>query len=113
MNPNNVHHHSAGQTCGLVGASGNAGSAIAQAIFFTPQTMSTQDAFKWMVSPASHNLLSMHITGETELVMIHCCAGSDGHRNCMLSTVAVVPAMGRDSIPRKKRSHRRGLLFLR
>ena len=39
-----------GAVCGFIGAGGNAGSAIAQAIFFTPGTLSTQDAFKWMVS---------------------------------------------------------------
>jgi len=37
-----------GIVCGMVGAGGNAGSAIAQAIFFTPAVLSTQDAFKWM-----------------------------------------------------------------
>jgi NNP family nitrate/nitrite transporter-like MFS transporter len=37
-----------GVVCGMVGAGGNAGSAIAQAIFFTPAVLSVQDAFKWM-----------------------------------------------------------------
>jgi NNP family nitrate/nitrite transporter-like MFS transporter len=43
-----VSHRALGIVCGIVGAGGNAGSAIAQAIFFTPATLSVPDAFKWM-----------------------------------------------------------------
>jgi NNP family nitrate/nitrite transporter-like MFS transporter len=43
-----VSQRSLGIVCGMVGAGGNAGSAIAQAIFFTPQSLQTYEAFKWM-----------------------------------------------------------------
>lgn len=43
-----ISHRALGIVCGMVGAGGNAGSAIAQAIFFTPATLSVPDAFKWM-----------------------------------------------------------------
>lgn len=37
-----------GIVCGFVGAGGNAGAAITQAIFFTPTTFTIQEGFKWM-----------------------------------------------------------------
>ena len=37
-----------GQVSGLVGAGGNAGAAVTQAIFFTPASLSVADGFKWM-----------------------------------------------------------------
>ncbi len=37
-----------GVVCGFIGAGGNAGSAITQAIFFTPTTYTIQEGFKWM-----------------------------------------------------------------
>lgn len=37
-----------GVACGFIGAGGNAGSAITQAIFFTPTTYTIQEGFLWM-----------------------------------------------------------------
>ena len=39
-----------GVASGLIGAGGNAGSAVTQALFFTGTNMSTAEGFKWMVS---------------------------------------------------------------
>ena len=41
-----------GVATGLIGAGGNAGSAITQAAFFTSSAMSLSEGFQWMVSPA-------------------------------------------------------------
>jgi MFS transporter, NNP family, nitrate/nitrite transporter len=43
-----VSRRALGVVCGLVGAGGNAGSAITQAAFFTSASMSTTDGFIWM-----------------------------------------------------------------
>lgn len=43
-----VSKRSTGLVSGFVGAGGNAGSAVTQAIFFTYGSMSVPDAFKWM-----------------------------------------------------------------
>lgn len=43
-----VSRRSLGVVSGFVGAGGNAGAAITQAIFFTPQNLPVYDGFKWM-----------------------------------------------------------------
>jgi hypothetical protein len=40
--------HAGGLVYGFVGAGGNTGGAITQAIFFTPASLEPYDSFKWL-----------------------------------------------------------------
>ena len=40
--------HAGGLVYGFVGAGGNTGGAITQAIFFTPHNLAPYDSFKWL-----------------------------------------------------------------
>ena len=43
-----VRSHAGGLVYGFVGAGGNTGGAITQAIFFTPHNLAPYDSFKWL-----------------------------------------------------------------